>query len=150
MRIKTLIRESRISSQHQLLPILSQEGWPITQATLSRDLRQLNAVKVQDDDTGYYYHIPSDDNAELQEEKAYGPMSAFLGMEFSANLAVIKTRPAFAPSIASFIDRLSIYGILGTIAGDDNILLVMREGTRPADIRSAFIAELPELKTKLQ
>ena len=150
MLMKELIRNEKISSQHQLLQILEGKGYHVTQATLSRDLKTLNVVKVSDPEFGYLYTINGGTGNTLGKNNPIpSPLAAFHSMEFSGNLAIIRTMPAFAPSIASMLDRMNIYGILGTVAGDDNILVVLREGIRPTDIKSALITELPELKNKL-
>ena len=135
--IKEIIISYKISSQEDLLKQLTERGFNLTQATLSRDLKQLQIAKVAGKDGGYLYVMPEtagiDRLANAKNQQHYaGPVSGFLSIEFSGQLAVIKTRPGYASGIAWDIDTHSAEEILGTIAGDDTILLILREGiTRP-------------------
>ncbi len=150
MLIREAIQTGDISSQQQLLEQLRESGFEVTQATLSRDLKYLNVGKIADGEKGYQYILSDDyDSAADRNEDAAVPADAFLGIEFSGNLGIIRTLPAFAPSIALTVDRLNIYGIMGTIAGDDNILVVLREGIRPLDVLNTLALKLPEIKDKL-
>lgn len=98
-----------------MLRLLVAQGYDVTQATLSRDMKQLKIIKKPDSDS-YAYSLP--------ETLDKPPLK----VEFSGNLAVIKTRPGYAMGIASDIDRKTVPEIVGTIAGDDTILLIPREG----------------------
>ena len=122
-KILSLVGKGGIFSQGQLQEALAQEGFVTTQATLSRDLKALRIVKVP----GEGYRLPV--SAETPSPKAGPAASALESIAFSGTLCVLKTHPGFAPALASLIDRLVSGPILGTIAGDDTILLVMREGT---------------------
>lgn len=128
--IREVISENQIRSQDELLQILSDEGINLTQATLSRDLKQMKIIKLPNV-TGDYIYALSDEivNKEaLIAENTVFQTSGFLSIEFANNLAVIKTLPGYASSIAATIDRNAKMEILGTIAGDDTILLIPREG----------------------
>lgn len=131
--IKRIITTKNIGSQDELLRELAIEGYQLTQATLSRDLKQMQIAKVANKEGGYSYIMSQVAPVSLSKKRASGEVipSLLEGMgsiEFSGNMAVIKTRPGHAGSIAYEIDNSSIYEILGTVAGDDTILLVMREG----------------------
>lgn len=123
--IRQIIQSRKISSQEELLKQLSTKGFRVTQATLSRDIKQLKIVKVHDENDDYVYQsadfTPQVQSA--QEQTQHHP-----NIEFSGNLAVVKTRPGYANGIASDIDTHAPYEILGTIAGDDTILIIPREG----------------------
>ncbi len=132
--IKRIITTKNIGSQEELLRELSIEGFQLTQATLSRDLKQMQIAKVANKEGGYSYILSQGASASLTKKRASGEMVSCLldgvsSIEFTGAMAVLKTRPGHAGSIAYEIDNSSIYEILGTIAGDDTILLVMREGT---------------------
>lgn len=107
--IKEIIISHKISSQEDLLKQLTERGFDLTQATLSRDLKQLQIAKVAGKDGGYLYVMPETAgigrlaNAKNQQHYA-GPVSGFLSIEFSGQLAVIKTRPGYASGIAWDID----------------------------------------------
>ncbi len=148
--IRNLITSTKISGQDELLSMLEAEGFRITQATLSRDLKYLKVAKVADTDGGYCYVIP-ESNIRFDEEPSIEdfPMTGIESIEFSGPMAVIKTRPGFAMGIASVIDSHGLYEILGTIAGDDTILLVNREGVSRTDVVNALSLFIPGLKDKI-
>ena len=121
-----IITSEEISNQEELLARLEASGFSTTQATLSRDIKQLQIVKVHDGNDNYVYKLPDDVMGVKTENNqvSYHP-----GIKFSGNLAVVKTRPGYAMGIASDIDTQAPQGILGTIAGDDTILVILEEGS---------------------
>jgi transcriptional regulator of arginine metabolism len=127
-RIATLIRDSDIRSQTELVELLADVGIQVTQATLSRDLEELRAVKVRG-----AYMIPEDGERALRPaEQATARLVRLLrelltGVDHSGNLVVLRTPPGAAQFLASAIDRTGLPDIVGTIAGDDTILVVARE-----------------------
>jgi transcriptional regulator of arginine metabolism len=126
--ISRIIRTERIRNQEELLRRLQASGFSVTQATLSRDIRQLKIARVHDGNDTYVYQ-PAD---------ALQPAPIRPGLEFSGNLAVIKTRPGYAMGIASDIDRASPQEILATVAGDDTILVIPREGYSRENVADAI------------
>jgi len=133
--IETILRTEIIRSQHDLLKSLTDKGFEVTQATLSRDIRKLKIFKTPDLDGRYRYILPGMD---IQELRFPTPLFGDLTIEFSGNLAVIKTRPGYAMGIASFIDELAKDEILGTVAGDDTILVIPREGYTRTQVKEAI------------
>jgi transcriptional regulator of arginine metabolism len=129
-RIVGLIRERSVHSQTELAELLAAEGTQVTQATLSRDLEELGAVKV----SGAYL-IPEDGNRPLRQvEQAPARLVRLLrelltGAAASGNLVVLRTPPGAAQFLASALDRSGLPDVVGTIAGDDTILVVAREAT---------------------
>lgn len=148
--IKIIISSKEIGSQDELLQELIQEGFQLTQATLSRDLKQLKVAKAASMNGNYVYVLPNNTMYRRMTE----PHSAtemlrtdgIRGIEFSGNLAVIRTRPGYASSVAYDIDNHSFDEILGTIAGDDTILLVLREGCTRASVMNALSLIIPNMK----
>jgi transcriptional regulator of arginine metabolism len=129
-RLVDLIRTRRVKSQSELTVILAHEGVHVTQATLSRDLEELNAVKV----SGIYY-IPEDGHKPLRETTEHGPArlirllrELLTGVDHSGNIAVLRTPPGAAQFLASALDRSGLADVVGTIAGDDTIFVVARGG----------------------
>ena len=130
--IKMIISGKEVGSQEEVLNELRKEGFTLTQATLSRDLKQLKVAKAASMTGKYVYVLPN----ETMYRRSHKPLSAgemlsnpgFLSINFSGNLGVIKTRPGYASSIAYNIDNSNVPEILGTIAGDDTIIIVLREG----------------------
>ena len=138
-------------SQDELLIELKQKGFDLTQATLSRDLKVLQVAKVSHPSKGYVYSIPGNglnSNSALQSRINY-LADGFRDLQFSGNLAVLKTMPGYASSIAVVIDQANPWEILGTIAGDDTILIIQREGISRNDVIEALVAILPKLKNKI-
>ncbi|WP_030440064.1 arginine repressor [Actinoplanes subtropicus] len=129
-RIVDLIRQKPIRSQTELAELLAGEGVQVTQATLSRDLEELRAVKV-----GGAYLIPEDGTRPLREtEDAPARLQRLLrelltGVDASGNIAVLRTPPGAAQFLASALDRSGLSDVVGTIAGDDTILVVARDVT---------------------
>ena len=127
-RIVDLIRARAVRSQTELGEILSAEGIQVTQATLSRDLEELGAVKV----SGAYL-IPEDGKRPLRDaEQAPARLIRLLrelltGVDASGNLAILRTPPGAAQFLASALDRSGLTDVVGTIAGDDTILVVARD-----------------------
>ena len=133
--IKSIVSANRVSGQEELLQRLREQGFDLTQATLSRDLKQLQIVKVSLPAGGYQYILR--ELAGLSRRRkfsgggSFAASNGFLSISFSGNMAVIKTRPGYAGSTASDIDAHTLPELLGTIAGADTVLLIWRaEGSR--------------------
>lgn len=142
--IKMIISSKEISCQEELLQELNREGFELTQATLSRDLKQLKVAKAAGMNGKYIYVLPNDILYKRTTAQSAGEMmmySGFVSLDFSGNIAVIKTRPGYASSIAYDIDNRETSDILGTIAGDDTIMLVLREGAEEENVRN-FLSHL--------
>ena len=123
--IKEVVAENVICNQDDLLKILRERGFELTQATLSRDLKRLKITKAPTEDGDYCYSInPNPMVIRKGESKIIGTNS----LEFSGHLAVLKTKVGYAGGIAAEIDSRASNAILGTIAGDDTILIIPREG----------------------
>lgn len=147
--LKMLISSQELSSQDELLQALAKEGYKLTQATLSRDLKQLKVAKAASMNGKYVYVLPN----ETMYKRVSTPLSAremlltpgFQSINFSGNMIVIKTRPGYASSIAYTIDNSDIPQILGTIAGDDTIFLVKKEGTSEREVLKLLGEIIPEI-----
>jgi transcriptional regulator of arginine metabolism len=148
--IKIIISSKEIGSQDELLQELIKEGYSLTQATLSRDLKQLKVAKAASMNGNYVYVLPNNTMykrmTELHSATEMMMYNGFISIDFSANLAVIKTRPGYASSLAYDIDNHNFNEILGTIAGDDTILLVMREGCSHTGLKNALSLIIPNIK----
>src|SRR5664279_1737737 len=152
LAIKHIILKGKISSQDELLHIMKDQGFELTQATLSRDLKILKVAKISDQALGYVYVIPEGANIESQRENSRINFLAdgFRDLQFSGNMAVMRTMPGYASSLAAVIDSAQPYEVIGTIAGDDTILLIMREGITPANLINSLILVMPTLEEKLR
>jgi transcriptional regulator of arginine metabolism len=146
--VRELLAGRRIRSQRELAAVLRRRGFRVTQATLSRDLRALGAVRVSDRVGGAVYGAP--EAARPDERAVRSALTGFIGMTFSGNLAVARTLPGYAASVAAVFDVAGVDGVLGTVAGDDTILVVTAEGVGRAALRRAFVERLPELKGRVR
>jgi transcriptional regulator of arginine metabolism len=150
--IVTLITEDRIGSQEKLLELLRERGYNLTQATLSRDLKLMQVAKIADGSEGYLYVMPGMVNnipTSRDTERINFLADGFRGIQFSGNLSVIRTLPGYASSIAAVIDNANPWEIIGTIAGDDTILVICKEGVSRGEIVTSLIRIMPYLKEKL-
>ena len=144
LAIRRLIEKEAVANQDELLSMLKEEGFTVTQATLSRDLKFLEAGKVPDKEKGYIYVLQRGKQQNRQSAMMENfPLNGFISIEFARDMAVIKTHPGYAQSISSAIDELDAYEIVGTIAGDDTILLIPRDDVGKEDIRNALALLFP-------
>ena len=140
--LKMLISSMELGSQEEVLQALEKEGFKLTQATLSRDLKQLKVAKAASMNGKYVYVLPNDTmykritTPRMATEMLQS--SGFVSLSFSGNLGVIKTRPGYASSIAYNIDNSESSNIIGTIAGDDTIFIVIKENSS----RDAVVEDL--------
>ena len=152
--IKEIITSQKISNQSDMLQPLHKAGIEVTQATLSRDLKYLKSAKGPDNNGNYIYTLPKEDN--LGRTQQYSPvldvhpqvgLGGFLSIDFSYNLAIIKTSPGFAGSIAYDIDTGNSPEILGTVAGDDTILIVIGENVSHKRAYEVLAEYIPALRS---
>ncbi|HIZ02316.1 MAG TPA: arginine repressor [Candidatus Bacteroides merdipullorum] len=147
--IKMIISSQEIGSQEELLQALAQEGFGLTQATLSRDLKQLKVAKAANVHGRYVYVLPNDVLYKRPSHQTAGEMmqsNGFISLQFSHNIAIVRTRPGYASSIAYDIDNRDCPAILGTIAGDDTIMLVLAEHVTHGEIRQFLASVIPNLR----
>jgi transcriptional regulator of arginine metabolism len=148
--IKEVIRTERIDSQEVLLDHIRRRGYSVTQATLSRDLKFLKVGKIPDGTGGFFYRLPE---REIEKESEDGFLNdierGFISIAFSGNLGVLHTMPGHANSVAFALDNLEFPQILGTIAGDDTILLILREDVTPRELERELAAKIPELEIEI-
>jgi transcriptional regulator of arginine metabolism len=134
-RIAALIATGTVRSQGELGSLLSAEGVAVTQATLSRDLEEMGATKVRRSGVGPVYAVPDEPPGPTLRALVDAPdrgmsrlaAELLVAAEASANLVVLRTPPGGAQLLASAIDRAGIHEVLGTIAGDDTVLVVTRD-----------------------
>jgi len=150
LEIRKIIRNGNVHSQDELLIKLKGLGFNLTQATLSRDLKVLQVAKIPHPAKGYIYSIPENIQSEptAQNDRVNYLADGFKDLQFSGNLAVLKTMPGYASSIAAVLDAANPFEIIGTIAGDDTILLIQREGISKSDLINALVLVMPGLKNK--
>lgn len=150
-KIKEIIQNQIVTSQDQLLKFLISEGFNLTQATLSRDIKQLKIAKIPDGQGAYQYVLPGAITSESEiVASAYSTkLNGFLSLEFSGNLGVIRTVEAFSHTVALKIDKANLKEIIGTISGDDTLFFVIREGFTREQVIQALLRRFPELEERL-
>lgn len=127
--IKRIIRTQKINSQEKLLGYLREEGFHVTQATLSRDLKLLKVGKQSEGTNGYFYTLPSEEERrEAERNYVLDFQRGYVSLEFSGTIAVVRTLNGHADSVAIALDNMGIAEILGTVAGNDTVIVVVREG----------------------
>lgn len=139
--IRQIISVNRVRSHEELQTLLNERGAVVTQATLSRDLNELGVLKVKENGTGYSYRLPASRDGGYEQEVKTSSYAGrgVVSIEFNGSgMAVIKTLPGFAGALAAIIDSNDTPHIMGTLAGDDTILLILRDGSNSVSV-------LPEL-----
>ena len=135
--IRRLVERPGAGSQEELVALLADEGIDVTQATVSRDLQRLGAVKVRSNG-GTRYAIPVEAPTDPEGELATVLASRGRGMTASANLLVVKTSPGAAQVVAAAIDGLGHPAVAGSVAGDDTILVVAADGVTGQELQSTL------------
>jgi len=151
--ITELVNTYSPNSQGKLLKLLHDRGFAITQTTLSRDIKQLQIDKRPDNKGNYVYKVS------LQDAKAsnrfndkgktvYSSPRGFISIEFSNQLGVIRTRSGYANGIASEINHRASSVIIGTLIGDNIVLLIPREGVTRQEILNTLTTIIPEINNQ--
>jgi len=124
--IKEILATERITTQEDLCEALKKKGFNITQATVSRDIKELSLVKVPDEN-GYHYALPGVQGIQNSLERIKRVFKDLVvDIDYSENIVVIKTTPGAAQSVGLLVDSIKQSNILGNVAGDDTILVVVK------------------------
>jgi transcriptional regulator of arginine metabolism len=152
-RIVELVAAMGIRSQTELAKLLAGEGIEVTQATLSRDLDELGAVKLRGADGGVpVYMIPEDGSPVRGVQGGTSRLTRLLAellvsADGSANLTVLRTPPGAAQFLASAIDRSALHEVVGTIAGDDTVVVIAREPLSGKELAGRFTGMAARIST---
>ncbi len=143
LKIIKLIKEDEIQTQDELANRLNEEGINVTQATVSRDIKQLQLIKVPTKEGKYKYSLPPDSKKKVNLPRRMKRMfeDSVIDIDYSENLIVIKTLPGTAQGVASLLDNSEWKRVIGTIAGDDTILMIIKPKSAVPDV----IAKLESL-----
>lgn len=150
LAIRNIISSQKVSSQEELLDLLEKKGLNYTQATLSRDLKFLKVNKIADTDKGYIYEMPDQHHVPGHELAESYAAHGFISIQFANRLGVIKTLPGYAQTVAVLIDKANPFEVVGTLAGDDTVLIVPHDNVTERDIINTLILIIPELKDKIK
>ncbi|MCO1339945.1 arginine repressor [Kocuria polaris] len=149
-RIRSILAVATVRSQSELAELLAAEGLQVTQATLSRDLVELGAIRVRAEDGGLVYAVRAEGGDRTPQtgvkkevlDARLGKLCSELLVtaEASANIVVLRTPPGAANFLALAIDHSIIPDVLGSIAGDDTVMLVTRDPAGGEDVAARFLA----------
>ncbi len=137
-KIVEIISSMDIETQEQLTDVLKSEGFSVTQATVSRDIKDLKLVKVSARSGGYKYALSSSDGAPPAAKFHNIMKETITSVDHAENIVVVKTFPGMADAAAAAIDSLKTPGKVGSIAGDDTVILIMRTKNDAQSFASEF------------
>jgi transcriptional regulator of arginine metabolism len=140
-KILELIRSNILETQEELVEALSRHGIPVTQATISRDIKELQLTKIPVGDGGYRYSLPEEQPAGSLDKRRRLFRDSVLGVDFSDNLIVVRALPGTAPGVASAIDHFNWPEMIGSVAGDDTVLVICK----PASASVLVVDRLKDL-----
>jgi transcriptional regulator of arginine metabolism len=146
-KIVDIITEHDVETQDELLEYLSAEGFEVTQATVSRDIRELKLIKGTSEHGAYKYMLPKaakDERLHISSALA----EAIIRVDYAQNMLVLHTYPGMAQAVATEVDRLGLAQLLGCVAGDDTIIAVARDTDSAAAI-SNQLKELIRVRAKI-
>lgn len=139
IKIREIITNQDIETQDELVDILKGGGYNVTQATVSRDIKELHLVKVPMIDGRYKYSLPADQRFNPLQKLKRLLMDAFIKVDSAGHLLVMKTLPGNANAIGALIDHLDWDEILGTICGDDTCLIICRTTDDTEELSKRFL-----------
>lgn len=142
IKIRELITNNEIETQDDLVEQLRAAGFHVTQATISRDIKELHLIKAPLDDGRYKYSLPADQryNPLQRLKRALG--DHFVHIDYTENLVVLKSLPGTASAIGALIDSLEWSEVMGTICGDDTILIICRTKEHSGQVVSQILEML--------
>ncbi|HHY91990.1 MAG TPA: arginine repressor [Firmicutes bacterium] len=139
MKILELINSQAVETQEELAELLSRNGFDVTQATVSRDIKELRLIKVPSGQDRYRYALPPElPKGSIEPRLRRIFRESVISMDSSENLIVIKSLPGSAQAVGSAVDSLDWEDILGSVAGDDTILVVVKKKERVAEVLKGF------------
>lgn len=133
-KILALIQKYDIETQEELLAYLTREGYEVTQATVSRDIRELKLTKVARENGRQKYAVLADRDPDMAEKYVRVLKEGFVSMDAAGNILVIHTVSGMAPAVGAAVDAMGFTEILGSIAGDDTLMCVVRTGEDAVEI----------------
>lgn len=137
--ILDIIEKNVVETQEELTEKLRENGFKVTQATVSRDIKELQLVKVSDESGVSKYSVMKEADLALQGKMLSVYTHAFLSADYANNIVIVKTLSGMGPAVAAAIDSLRFEEVLGSIAGDDTIMLVCRTEKYAEEIVKALI-----------
>ncbi|KMY54717.1 MULTISPECIES: transcriptional regulator AhrC/ArgR [Bacillaceae] len=142
IKIREIIANNEIETQDELVDYLKELGYNVTQATISRDIKELHLVKVPLMDGRYKYSLPADQRFNPLQKLKRTLVDSFVSIDSAGHFVIMKTLPGNAQAVGALIDNLDWEEIMGTICGDDTCLLICRAPEHTSVISERFLEML--------
>ncbi|NPC93248.1 transcriptional regulator ArgR [Bacillus sp. WMMC1349] len=139
IKIREIITAYEIETQDELVDILKEAGYNVTQATVSRDIKELHLVKVPTNSGSYKYSLPADQRFNPLSKLKRALMDAFVKIDSASHMIILKTMPGNAMAIGALMDNLDWKEIIGTICGDDTILIICQKQEDTAVVQKKIL-----------
>jgi transcriptional regulator of arginine metabolism len=139
VKIREIITNNEIETQDDLVETLRNAGFNVTQATVSRDIKELHLIKVPLDDGRYKYSMPADQRFNPMQRLRRALSDHFVSIDYTDNLVVLKCLPGTANTISALLDNLDWNEIMGTISGDDTILIICRSKEQSGSLQDQIM-----------
>ncbi|GAJ25429.1 arginine pathway regulatory protein ArgR [Liquorilactobacillus sucicola DSM 21376 = JCM 15457] len=122
--IKTLIQQNSIERQEDIVKLLREQGIEVTQATISRDIKEMQLIKLPSPEGNYHYSMPTEKKMDAEKKLQHTLHDAYVSSKVQGEFFLIKVLPGNGPAVASLIDQLKLEQIFGTIGDDDTVLVI--------------------------
>lgn len=142
LRIREIITTNEIETQDQLVDALKDSGVDVTQATVSRDIKELHLFKTPMSNGRYKYSLPANPQFNIEDKLHRMLTDAFVSIDGASHFLVLKTLPGNAHAVGSLIDHLEWAEMLGSICGDDTCMIICRNESAANEIRNRLLAML--------
>jgi transcriptional regulator of arginine metabolism len=139
IKIREIIANNEVETQDELVDYLKSLGFPVTQATISRDIKELHLVKVPMNDGRYKYSLPADQRFNPMQKLKRALTDSFVSVDTAGHMIVMKTLPGNAHAVGALIDILDWDEIIGTLCGDDTCLIICKLPEQASVISQRFI-----------
>ena len=139
-KILEIVNRHHVETQDDLIAYLETEGYSVTQATISRDIRELRISKVLGENGKYHYTLPKQATDPLKKDLRHTYMDSVTSVACGGNIVVIKTHPGLAQAVAAGVDSMHLPEILGCVAGDDTIFAATQDEETAKRIAERFSA----------
>jgi transcriptional regulator of arginine metabolism len=143
MKIRELVTAREIETQDELVELLKEAGFTVTQATISRDIKELYLIKTPLDDGRYKYSLPAPTTFNPVNRLKRALADHFVQIDYTENLIVMKCLPGTANAIGALLDNLEWPEMMGTICGDDTILIICRNKDKSKTVVEQILDMLP-------
>lgn len=138
--LRQLVQEETIRRQEDFVCILQESGINVTQATISRDMKELQLIKVPAHEGGYQYSLPPETNYNTSKKLARLMKDAFVSIDIQKEMVLIKTLPGNAYALSALIDKVNYDEVFGCISGDDTVLVICKDESKAEDFQRRIIS----------